>query len=137
MHNIKFINMEFNNVTFHDIKLANVEFQNCTFTDSIFTHVTSRKTYFIRTTFVNSDLNDTDFYSFRFKDIRLVNSSLSDLKPGCEVDFGVLVSPRNLYLESFIGQIAVVPGVIITTILLDKFGRVKVQGMYLIIEAIE
>lgn len=67
-----------------------------------------------------------DFYKYKFIDCRM-NATFTDLKQGCQLDF-----ERNndflIYLVSFLGSLSVLPGNIISALLMDKVGRIKMIG---------
>ena len=46
------------------------------------------------------------------------------------MDFDTNYSKRQVFLENFLAQLAVVPGTVITAMLVDKVGRVRLLSKY-------
>ncbi|CAH2274303.1 synaptic vesicle glyco 2B [Pelobates cultripes] len=122
--NDKFVNMKFKHVTFEDS-----EFDECYFED-----VTSRGTYFknciiTSTVFYNTDLKH------KFIDCKFINSSFYNTKEGCHIDFEE-DNDFLIYLVSFLGSLSVLPGNIISALLMDKIGRIRMIGGSMLVSAV-
>lgn len=63
----------------------------------------------------------------KFVDCRMENSTFEHNKKGCHLNF----EEENdvlIYLVSFLGSLAVLPGNIISALFMDKIGRIKLIG---------
>ena len=128
LENTLYINSTFTNVSFHDILMQHVYFKNC-FLDSVtFKNVTAERTSFIQSTLKNTVFNDTNLYSDRFHACNFSSVHFDSMKIGCHVDFDTSYSSRQVFLENFLGQLSVIPGTVITALLLDRVGRVWLMG---------
>ncbi|XP_043084699.1 synaptic vesicle glycoprotein 2B isoform X2 [Puntigrus tetrazona] len=120
----KFINIEMRSVKFEDSLFVDCFFENIRSTETIFENCTIRSTVFY----------DTDLYEEKFIDCTLENVTFSHNKKGCHLDYeeenDVLV-----YLVSFLGSLAVLPGNIISALFMDKIGRIKIIGGSMLISA--
>ena len=67
--------------------------------------------------------NSTNLYQSRFQGTLFKNTTITNLKEGCQVDFDTNYSEGQVFMESFLAQLAVVPGTIISAVLADKIGR--------------
>lgn len=69
----------------------------------------------------------TDLYEEKFVDCTFENVTFLHNKKGCHLDYeednDVLI-----YLVSFLGSLAVLPGNIISALFMDKIGRIKIIG---------
>ena len=74
-----------------------------------------------------------DLYSDRFIGCTKDDVTFSSMKEGCHVDFDTAYSTRQVFLENFVGQLAVIPGTLLTALLLDKVGRVWLMGKYSVV----
>lgn len=69
----------------------------------------------------------TDLYMYKFIDCQLENVSYVEEKRGCQLDFEE-DNDFLIYLVSFLGSLSVLPGNIISALLMDKLGRIKMIG---------
>lgn len=69
----------------------------------------------------------TDLYEHKFINCRLINSTFMKEKEGCHIDFEE-DNDFLIYLVSFLGSLSVLPGNIISALLMDKIGRIKMIG---------
>ncbi|XP_016375219.1 synaptic vesicle glycoprotein 2B-like [Sinocyclocheilus rhinocerous] len=122
--NDKFINIEMKSVKFEDSLFVDCFFENIRSTETIFENCTIRSTVFY----------DTDLYEEKFIDCTFENVTFLHNKKGCHLDYeeenDVLV-----YLVSFLGCLAVLPGNIISALFMDKIGRIKIIGGSMLISA--
>lgn len=72
-------------------------------------------------------LSLTDLYEHKFINCRLINSTFMKEKEGCHIDFEE-DNDFLIYLVSFLGSLSVLPGNIISALLMDKIGRIKMIG---------
>ncbi|XP_059402095.1 synaptic vesicle glycoprotein 2B-like, partial [Carassius carassius] len=122
--NDKFINIEMKSVKFEDSLFVECYFENIQSTDTIFENCTIR----------NTVLYDTDLYEEKFIDCTLENVTFLHNKKGCHLDY----EEENdvlIYLVSFLGSLAVLPGSIISALFMDKIGRIKIIGGSMLISA--
>ncbi|XP_030046302.1 synaptic vesicle glycoprotein 2B isoform X1 [Microcaecilia unicolor] len=123
------------NDKFHNMKFKSVIFEDCLFQDCYFENVTASETTFKNCTILSTDFNDTDFYEYKFIDCKIKNSNFNHMKKGCHLDF----EQENdflIYLVSFLGSLSVLPGNIISALLMDKVGRLKMIGGSMMISAV-
>nr|XP_033776513.1 synaptic vesicle glycoprotein 2B isoform X3 [Geotrypetes seraphini] len=120
---------------FHNMKFKSVIFEDSFFENCYFENVTSGETFFKNCTILSTDFNDTDFYEYKFIDCKIKNSNFNHMKKGCHLDF----EQENdflIYLVSFLGSLSVLPGNIISALLMDKVGRLKMIGGSMLISAV-
>lgn len=72
-------------------------------------------------------LSLADLYEHKFINCRLINSTFLKEKEGCHMDFEE-DNDFLIYLVSFLGSLSVLPGNIISALLMDKIGRIKMIG---------
>uniref|UniRef100_A0A8C7R5L8 Synaptic vesicle glycoprotein 2Bb n=1 Tax=Oncorhynchus mykiss TaxID=8022 RepID=A0A8C7R5L8_ONCMY len=122
--NDKFINIQMKSVKFEDSLFEDCYFEDIESTETIFENCTIRSTVFY----------NTDLYEERFIDCRLENTTFLHNKKGCHLD----IDEENdvlIYLVSFLGSLAVLPGNIISALFMEKIGRVKIIGLSMLISA--
>ncbi|XP_060611611.1 synaptic vesicle glycoprotein 2B [Anolis sagrei] len=123
--NDKFMKMKFRDVTFEDSV-----FEECYFED-----VTSSETFFRNCIIIRTVFFNTDLYEHKFKECTFVNSTFLEQKKGCHLDFE-RDNDFLIYLVSFLGSLSVLPGNIISALLMDKVGRIKMIGGSMLISAV-
>ncbi|XP_068104917.1 synaptic vesicle glycoprotein 2C isoform X2 [Hyperolius riggenbachi] len=124
--NDKFIAMKFKAVVFQDSL-----FDRCYFED-----VTSLNTYFRNCTFLNSHFVNTDLEKYKFTDSELINCTFQDMKVGCQITFDDDYSAYWIYFVNFLGTLAVLPGNIVSALLMDKIGRLTMLGGSMVLSGI-
>ncbi|GBN92740.1 Synaptic vesicle glycoprotein 2C [Araneus ventricosus] len=130
----RFERVRFVDVTFEDTLLSRCIFEECTFKDCFFRRVRSSKTFFIRSTFKRVDFESTDLYAFRFIDCAFANSSFRNtVEDGCGLDLDLTTDLSDVFTENLIAQAAIIPGSIVSSYILDKFGRVKTMDSCIIL----
>ncbi|XP_076158043.1 synaptic vesicle glycoprotein 2B isoform X2 [Alosa pseudoharengus] len=120
----KFIRIEMKSVKFEDSLFEDCTFEDIRSTDTIFENCTIRNTLFY----------NTDLWEEKFIDCRMENSTFEHNKRGCHLDS----EDENdvlIYLVSFLGSLAVLPGNIISALFMDKIGRIKLIGGSMLIAA--
>ncbi|XP_025067753.1 synaptic vesicle glycoprotein 2B isoform X2 [Alligator sinensis] len=128
-------NVEYINDTFMKIKLKHVTFEDTLFKNCYFIDVTSSETYFNTCTFEYTIFNNTDLYKHKFIDCKFLNSSEPEEKEGCHLDFEE-DNDFLIYLVSFLGSLSVLPGNIVSALLMDKIGRIRMIGGSMLISAV-
>ncbi|CAI9580134.1 unnamed protein product [Staurois parvus] len=124
--NDKFISMKFKSVVFQDSL-----FERCYFED-----VTSLNTYFRNCTFIDSHFVNTDLEKYKFTDSELKNCTFGDMKVGCQITFDDDYSAYWIYFVNFLGTLAVLPGNIVSALLMDKIGRLTMLGGSMVLSGI-
>ncbi|XP_011833778.1 PREDICTED: synaptic vesicle glycoprotein 2B [Mandrillus leucophaeus] len=76
-----------------------------------------------------SFLLSLDLYEHKFINCRFINSTFLEQKEGCHMD---LEQDNDflIYLVSFLGSLSVLPGNIISALLMDRIGRLKMIDLY-------
>ncbi|KFV56322.1 Synaptic vesicle glycoprotein 2B, partial [Tyto alba] len=137
-------NGEYRHDKFIGMKFKEVRFEDSLFEECYFEDVTSSETFFenctiISTVFYNTDKQDQDFvsnlYEHKFINCRLINNTFLKEKEGCHLDFEE-DNDFLIYLVSFLGSLSVLPGNIISALLMDKIGRIKMIGGSMLISAV-
>ncbi|XP_054875300.1 synaptic vesicle glycoprotein 2C-like [Amphiprion ocellaris] len=124
--NDRFISMKFKAVTF-----INSSFLNCYFED-----VSSVGSFFKNCTFVDSFLYNTDIDDSKLINSSLINSSFHHNKTGCQMTFDDDYSAYWVYFVNFLGTLAVLPGNIVSALLMDKIGRLSMLGGSMVLSGI-
>lgn len=70
----------------------------------------------------------SDLFKYRLIDSRLINSTFLHNKEGCLLDFSDENNAYMIYFVSFLGTLAVLPGNIVSALLMDKIGRLRMLG---------
>lgn len=68
-----------------------------------------------------------DLWHEKFKECRMENTTFLHPKKGCHLNF----QEENdivIYMVSFLGSLAVLPGNIISALFMDKIGRIRIIG---------
>ncbi|KAL7980183.1 hypothetical protein Chor_001451 [Crotalus horridus] len=120
---------------FIQMKMRDVTFENSLFEDCYFEDVTSSQTFFKKCTLIKTNFSDTDLYKHKFIDCEFVNISDFGEKRGCQLDFEE-DNDFLIYLVSFLGNLSILPGNIISALLMDKLGRIKMIGGSMLISAV-
>ncbi|XP_075414528.1 synaptic vesicle glycoprotein 2B [Tenrec ecaudatus] len=126
----KLVNDKFTKMYFKHVLFENTVFDECYFED-----VTSTDTYFKNCTIQSTLFYNTDLYEHKFINCRLINSTFLESKKGCHMD---LEQDNDflIYLVSFLGSLSVLPGNIISALLMDRIGRLKMIGGSMLISAV-
>ncbi|KAK1788472.1 hypothetical protein P4O66_016906 [Electrophorus voltai] len=124
--NDKFIGMKFKSVTFKDST-----FQNCYFED-----VTSVGSFFKNCTIIDTFFYNTDIDDSKFLGSLVVNSTFTHNKTGCQITFDDDYSAYWVYFINFLGTLAVLPGNIVSALLMDKVGRLSMLGGSMVLSGI-
>uniref|UniRef100_A0A8C4NBM5 Major facilitator superfamily (MFS) profile domain-containing protein n=1 Tax=Eptatretus burgeri TaxID=7764 RepID=A0A8C4NBM5_EPTBU len=127
---------EYINDKFLGMKFKSVIFENSLFKDCFFEDVTSTNTFFKNCTFDETTFYNTDLFQYKFINSYFLNSTFLYYKKGCHIDFSEDYSAYWVYFVSFLGSLAVLPGNIVSALLMDKLGRIKMTGGSLILSGI-
>lgn len=122
--NDKFISIEMKSVKFEDSLFEDCRFEDIKSTDTVFKNCTIRSTVFY----------NTDLWEEKFIDCKLENTTFEHNKHGCHLDT-MEENDVLIYLVSFLGSLAVLPGNIISALFMEKIGRVKIIGGSMLISA--
>ncbi|KAM4832101.1 synaptic vesicle glycoprotein 2B isoform X3 [Urocitellus parryii] len=126
----KLVNDKFTKMYFKHVLFEDTFFDECYFED-----VTSTDTYFKNCTIESTVFYNTDLYKHKFINCRFINSTFLEQKEGCHMDFEE-DNDFLIYLVSFLGSLSVLPGNIISALLMDRIGRLKMIGGSMLISAV-
>ncbi|XP_074210107.1 synaptic vesicle glycoprotein 2B isoform X2 [Camelus bactrianus] len=115
----KLVNDKFTKMYFKHVLFEDTLFDECYFED-----VTSTDTYFKNCTIESTVFYNTDLYQHKFINCHFINVTFLEQKEGCHMDFEQ-DNDFLIYLVSFLGSLSVLPGNIISALLMDKVGRLK------------
>uniref|UniRef100_A0A8C5C8J4 Major facilitator superfamily (MFS) profile domain-containing protein n=1 Tax=Gadus morhua TaxID=8049 RepID=A0A8C5C8J4_GADMO len=117
------------NDKFMNLKMKSMVFEDSLFEECYFEDITSSNTFFKNCTFIATLFYNTDLFKYRLINSRLINSTFLHNKEGCLLSD---VSDDNnaymVYFVSFLGTLAVLPGNIVSALLMDKIGRLRMLG---------
>ncbi|GIY67311.1 synaptic vesicle glycoprotein 2B [Caerostris darwini] len=133
IENTHFTNLTFNNVRFDQTLINHCMFYNCTFTNCTFSNIRTSKTFFKNCEFYYTEFLDTDLYSYKFQSCLHNVSFFFNTKGGCDIDFDVNFKLVELFYENLFAQLAILPGTLITSFILDRIGRIKTLGVSLVL----
>ncbi|KAK3535682.1 hypothetical protein QTP70_020586 [Hemibagrus guttatus] len=122
------------NDKFISIKMKSVTFEDSLFEHCYFKDIRSTNTFFENCTFRFTTFYNTDLYKENFIDCTMDNTTFLQPKKGCHL----ILEEENdvlIYLVSFLGSLAVLPGNIISAMFMDKIGRIKMIGGSMLISA--
>ncbi|XP_042241451.1 synaptic vesicle glycoprotein 2C-like [Homarus americanus] len=136
LDNIHFVGTIFNNVTFSKTLINHVLFLNCSIYDSLFSDVRTSKTFFKFCHIARNSFIDTDIHKYRFQDCEMTDNTFHGLAPGCPLDFDYNIHYKAVFQENLIGQLTMIPGTLITSLLLDKLGRVRIMSISMALSSI-
>uniref|UniRef100_A0A8D3D5A1 Synaptic vesicle glycoprotein 2A n=1 Tax=Scophthalmus maximus TaxID=52904 RepID=A0A8D3D5A1_SCOMX len=116
----------FFNDKFLNMKMKSMVFEDSVFEECYFEDITSTHSVFRNCTFIASLFYNTDLFKYRFVDCKLVNSTFLHNKEGCMLDFSDdFNNAYMIYFVNFLGTLAVLPGNIVSALLMDKIGRLR------------
>ncbi|XP_042897934.2 synaptic vesicle glycoprotein 2C-like [Parasteatoda tepidariorum] len=123
--NHRFENVHFENDVFEDIVLIHCVFTKCHFENVTFDKVHSSRTFFYDSEFKRVTFEKTDFFEYKFINCHFKSSTFRNTEEGCGVDFDLNFNLTDVFTENMIAQAAIIPGSILSSLVLDRFGRVK------------
>ncbi|XP_029300953.1 synaptic vesicle glycoprotein 2C-like [Cottoperca gobio] len=124
--NDRFISMKFKAVTFIDSSFLNCYFEDVSSVGSFFKNCTFEDSFFY-----NTDIDDT-----KLTNSRVIKSSFHNNKTGCQMTFDDDYSAYWVYFVNFLGTLAVLPGNIVSALLMDKIGRLSMLGGSMVLSGI-
>ncbi|NWR54401.1 SV2A protein, partial [Bucorvus abyssinicus] len=108
--------------------MKSVTFEDSLFEECYFEDITSSNTFFKNCTFISTVFYNTDLFEYKFINSRVLNSTFLHNKEGCPLDFSDDNNAYMIYFVSFLGTLAVLPGNIVSALLMDKIGRLRMLG---------
>ncbi|XP_064416588.1 synaptic vesicle glycoprotein 2A isoform X4 [Latimeria chalumnae] len=118
-------NGEYFNDKFIGLKMKSVVFEDSMFEECYFEDITSSNTFFKNCTFISTLFYNTDLFEYKFINSKVINSTFLHNKEGCQLDFSDENNAYMIYFVSFLGTLAVLPGNIVSALLMDKIGRLR------------
>ncbi|CAM5174888.1 unnamed protein product [Eretmochelys imbricata] len=118
-------NGEYFNDKFIGLKLKSVSFEDSLFEECYFEDITSSNTFFKNCSFISTVFYNTDLFEYKFINTKIINSTFLHNKEGCQLDFSDDNNAYMIYFVSFLGTLAVLPGNIVSALLMDKIGRLR------------
>uniref|UniRef100_A0A3P8U0M1 Synaptic vesicle glycoprotein 2A n=1 Tax=Amphiprion percula TaxID=161767 RepID=A0A3P8U0M1_AMPPE len=101
-------------------------FEDSLFEECYFEDITSTNTFFKNCTFIATLFYNTDLFKYRLINCKLINSTFLHNKEGCLLsDISDENNAYMVYFVSFLGTLAVLPGNIVSALLMDKIGRLR------------
>lgn len=73
-------------------------------------------------------LLSTDLEQYKFVDSELINCTFFHIRTGCQISFDDDYSAYWIYFVNFLGTLAVLPGNIVSALLMDRIGRLTMLG---------
>uniref|UniRef100_A0A8D0G5K5 Synaptic vesicle glycoprotein 2A n=1 Tax=Sphenodon punctatus TaxID=8508 RepID=A0A8D0G5K5_SPHPU len=119
---------EYFNDKFIGLKMKWVSFEDSLFEECYFEDITSSNTFFKNCSFLATVFYNTDLFEYKFINSRIVNCTFLHNKEGCQLDFSDDNNAYMIYFVSFLGTLAVLPGNIVSALLMDKIGRLRMLG---------
>uniref|UniRef100_A0A8C5E3Z0 Synaptic vesicle glycoprotein 2A n=1 Tax=Gouania willdenowi TaxID=441366 RepID=A0A8C5E3Z0_GOUWI len=117
---------EYFNDKFMNLRMKSMVFEDSLFEECYFEDITSTNTFFKNCTFIATLFYNTDLFKYRLINSRLINSTFLHNKEGCLLsDISDDNNAYMVYFVSFLGTLAVLPGNIVSALLMDKIGRLR------------
>uniref|UniRef100_A0A3Q3JJB6 Synaptic vesicle glycoprotein 2A n=1 Tax=Monopterus albus TaxID=43700 RepID=A0A3Q3JJB6_MONAL len=114
------------NDKFMNLKMKSMVFEDSLFEECYFEDITSSNTFFKNCTFIATLFYNTDLFKYRLINCKLTNSTFLHNKEGCLLsDISDENNAYMVYFVSFLGTLAVLPGNIVSALLMDKIGRLR------------
>ncbi|XP_026860331.2 synaptic vesicle glycoprotein 2Ba [Electrophorus electricus] len=121
--------------SFISIEMRKVKFEDSLFEYCYFEDIHSTDTFFEKCTLQNTIFYNTDlWHDSKFIDCKFENVTFHHPKRGCHLNF----QEENdilIYIVSFLGCLAVIPGNIVAGLMMDKIGRIKIIGVSMLVSA--
>ncbi|XP_003216299.1 synaptic vesicle glycoprotein 2C [Anolis carolinensis] len=126
-----FINDRFSMMKFKAVTFQDTLFKSCNFED-----VTTLNTYFRNCIFVETTFFSTDLEPYKYPGSEFINCTFYHNKTGCQISFDDDYSAYWIYFVNFLGTLAVLPGNIVSALLMDRIGRLTMLGGSMILSGI-
>lgn len=133
IENMVYINGRFTNVRFENLILNHIVFDSCHFEQVSFIKIKSSQTIFRNSTILQSSFVDTDFFPDRFKDCQIIDTNFDSMDAFCPLDFDYNIHVGEVFLEHLIGEVALIPGLVVAALLMDRFGRARLIGKRVVV----
>ncbi|GIY72431.1 synaptic vesicle glycoprotein 2C [Caerostris darwini] len=78
-----------------------------------------------------TNIENTHFTNLTFNNVRFDQTLINHC--GCDIDFDVNFKLAELFYENLFAQLAILPGTLITSFILDRIGRIKTLGVSLVL----
>lgn len=117
LKSVAFVDSTFRNCYFEDVSTVGSSFRNCTFIDGFF---------------YNTDIDESKLID----GTEVINSTFAHNKTGCQMTFDDDYSAYWVYFINFLGTLAVLPGNIVSALLMDKIGRLSMLGGSMVLSGI-
>jgi len=129
IENVIYTHSNFTNVRFDNLILSHVLFDSCHFQEVSFTRIKSSRSLFRNSSIIESNFIDTDLFPYRFENCVMTNNSFNSMDAYCPLDFDYNIHLDDVFLEHLIGELALLPGLMLAAFLMDRFGRVRLIGV--------
>ena len=84
---------------------------------------------FRNSTLYDSKFVDTDIFPYRFENCDIDETTTFDsMDAFCPLEFDYNIHLGEVFLEQIVGEVALIPGLILAAIFMDRFGRVRLIG---------
>uniref|UniRef100_A0A8C6TQQ9 Synaptic vesicle glycoprotein 2Ca n=1 Tax=Neogobius melanostomus TaxID=47308 RepID=A0A8C6TQQ9_9GOBI len=117
LKSVAFVDSTFRNCYFEDVSTVGSSFRNCTIIDGFF---------------YNTDIDESKLID----GTEVINSTFAHNKTGCQMTFDDDYSAYWVYFINFLGTLAVLPGNIVSALLMDKIGRLSMLGGSMVLSGI-
>ncbi|KAI9559572.1 hypothetical protein GHT06_013577 [Daphnia sinensis] len=132
MENVIYVNGRFTNVRFENLILNHVVFDSCYFDRVSFIKIKSSRSLFRNSTILKSTFVDTDFFPYRFESCTMEGTTFDSMDAFCALDFDYNIHLGEVFLEHLIGEVALIPGLVLAAMLMDRFGRARLISLSLL-----
>ncbi|KZS14116.1 putative Synaptic vesicle glycoprotein 2A [Daphnia magna] len=132
MENVIYVNGRFTNVRFENLILNHVVFDSCYFDRVSFIKIKSSRSLFRNSTILKSTFVDTDFFPYRFESCTMEGTTFDSMDAFCALDFDYNIHLGEVFLEHLIGEVALIPGLVLAAVLMDRFGRSRLISLSLL-----
>ncbi|KDR10619.1 synaptic vesicle glycoprotein 2B-like [Zootermopsis nevadensis] len=136
VENIRWVDSFFKNCSFHHMTFSHVNFDNCTIEDVRFEIIKTSRTYFRNSIIKDSRFVDTDLTDQHFENCLITNVTVLSLSAGCPLDFDYNIYLEEVFHEHLVGQIAILPGALLSALAIGKLGRVKIIGLSMFLSSV-
>ena len=125
IENMIYVNGRFTNVRFQNLILNHVVFDSCYFEQVSFIKIKSSRSLFRNSTILQSTFVDTDLLPYRFEGCHMVDTTFDSMDAFCPLDFDYNIHLEEVFLEQLVGEVSLIPGLVLAVLLMDRFGRTR------------
>ncbi|EFX65790.1 hypothetical protein DAPPUDRAFT_65198 [Daphnia pulex] len=133
IENMIYVNGRFTNVRFQNLILNHVVFDSCHFEQVSFIKIKSSRSLFRNSTILQSTFVDTDFFPYRFEGCHMEDTTFDSMDAFCPLDFDYNIHLGEVFLEQLIGELSLIPGLVLAALLMDRFGRARLISISLLL----